>query len=226
MQALTQGNPVADVSLTGNVTWTAGSDPQTGTATLSAKGTAESRLDLTLASGNRTEVRNSSSGTPLGNWFGADGAVNEMAQHNCWSDGVWFFPSLSSLALSSSTGLIFVNVGQETRNGISVQHISVYQYPSGQNSNGAALIQSLSTEDFYLDSTSLLPVAVTFNTHPDNDATTNLGVEVDFSNYQSVNGFQVPYRIQKYFQGDPLLDFTVTSATINSGLSDNIFTIQ
>src|SRR5439155_24580582 len=44
--ALTGGNPVSDVSLTGNVTWTAGSDIEMGTGTFLAKGTGESRVDL------------------------------------------------------------------------------------------------------------------------------------------------------------------------------------
>lgn len=50
MQALTQSNIITDVTLTGAVTWNSSSDSYTGTATLSAKGTTESRLDLTKPS--------------------------------------------------------------------------------------------------------------------------------------------------------------------------------
>ena len=51
--------------------------------------------------------------------------------------------------------------------------------------------QQLSTMDFYLDSSTLLPVAITFSALPDNDATTNLLVEADFANYQTINGAAV-----------------------------------
>src|SRR5437660_6420520 len=52
ISALTGGAPIHDVTLTGSVTWN-GSD--TGTATLVALGTGESRMDLVLVSGTRTE---------------------------------------------------------------------------------------------------------------------------------------------------------------------------
>jgi hypothetical protein len=66
-------------------------------------------------------------------------------------------------------------------------------------------------------------VAITFNAHPDNDASANLPVEVDFSNYQTVNGVQVPFRIQWLLNGSVLFDLTIQSATVNSGLTQSVF---
>jgi hypothetical protein len=86
--------------------------------------------------------------------------------------------------------------------------------------------QQLSTMDFYLDANTLLPVAVTFNAHPDNGASTNLLVEVDFSNYQTVSGVVVPMHIQKYQQGNLMVDVVVTGASFNTGLLLSIFTIS
>ena len=80
--------------------------------------------------------------------------------------------------------------------------------------------------DFYLDATSLLPVAIKFNTHPDDDANTNIPVEVDFSSYQAVNGAQIPFHIQKFSQGTLMLDVTVTSVAVNSGVADSAFMVQ
>jgi hypothetical protein len=50
--------------------------------------------------------------------------------------------------------------------------------------------------------------------------------QILFSNYQNVNGVQVPYHIQELFNGSLLLDFTASAATINTGLSDSLFAIQ
>jgi len=50
MAALTGGNSISDITLTGNVTYSAGVDDY-GSATLMAIGTSESRTDLSLSSG-------------------------------------------------------------------------------------------------------------------------------------------------------------------------------
>src|SRR5579872_4149779 len=155
MAALTGGNTITDVTLTGNATRTVGSDQGSGPATLYAKGTAESRLDLSLSNGKRSEIRNSSSGA-LGEWIDSNGSPHLFAPANCLTDAAWFFPTLSSLALANSQNQTLSYIGLETLNGASVQHLrSVW---SGD---------SLTTMDFYLDAISFLPVATNFNTHPD-----------------------------------------------------------
>ena len=85
---------------------------------------------------------------------------------------------------------------------------------------------SLSATDLYLDSASLLPLAIRFNVHPDDDFGLDIPVEVDFSNYQAINGVQVPLHIQKFLQGTLVMDINLTSATFNSGLSDSQFQVQ
>src|SRR5437763_14348289 len=121
-----------------------------------------------------------------------------FASHNCLTDAVWFFPPLSSLA--GSTNLVFFYIGLENHNGTNVQHIQSYVYQSSQVWGGGPTQQQLSTMDFYLDATTLLPTAIVFNVHPDNDASTNLSVEVDFSNYQTISGLTIPMHTQKYVQ--------------------------
>ena len=62
--ALTGGKAINDVTLTGSVTWSGGAAPKTGTATLLASGTGESRTSSVVPSGTRTEIRDASTGTP------------------------------------------------------------------------------------------------------------------------------------------------------------------
>jgi hypothetical protein len=220
--ALIGGNTITDVTLTGTVTWN-GSGTDSGSATLRALGSSESRMDLSLSSGTRTEIRDAQTGTPLGQWFNPNGASGHFAFQNCWTDAVWFFPALGSLAAGPNVVLSYV--GQENRNGGAVQHIqsSIYQPnpPSGRPAP-----QQLSSMDFYLDATTFLPVAVTFKAHPDNNALENLPVEVDFSNYQSTNGVVVPMHIQRYQQGNLFVDVVTSGVTFNSGLALSIFAIN
>jgi hypothetical protein len=218
--ALTGGNAISDVTLTGNVAWNGGAD--SGTATLRAVGTGESRMDLALPSGTRSEIRDAQTGVRVGQWVNPNSASGKIAYQNCQTDAVWFFPALGSLGAGPNVVLSYT--GQETRNGRAVQHLRSYVYQS--NPPPGVSPQQLSGVDFYLDVTTLLPIAITFNAHPDKDASTNLLIEVDFSNYQSMSGVQVPMHIQRYSQGDLMVDVTVTGASFNTGLPLSDFAIN
>src|SRR5207245_5157919 len=131
LAALTGGAPVNDVALTGTATQIAGSTRETGTVTLKAKGTQESRIDLALSGGRHTQIRNQAPGYPQGAWSGPDAISHPIALHNCWTDAVWFFPPLSSLAALGSPDLAVSYLGQEIRLGISVHHLrSCRQVPT------------------------------------------------------------------------------------------------
>jgi hypothetical protein len=221
--ALNGGSTISDVTLTGSGTWYGGStDP--GTATLRALGTGESRMDLALTSGPRTEIRDAQTGVPLGQWMAPNNASGNFAFQNCLTDPVWFFPALGSLL--AGPGVVLSYIGQESRNGASVQHIQSYVYQANQSPGAGPSSQQLSTMDFYLDAGTFLPVSIVYNAHPDNDASTNLSTEVDFSNYQKVNGVTVPMHIQRYLQGNLLVDVAISSASFNTGLSLSDFAVN
>jgi hypothetical protein len=92
ISALTGGKAISDATLTGSVTWSGGADPETGTATLLASGTGESRMSLVLSSGTRTEIRDASTGVAQGQWTAESGKSGPFASQNCATDAVWFFP--------------------------------------------------------------------------------------------------------------------------------------
>jgi hypothetical protein len=211
--ALTGGTTISDVTLTGTVTWN-GSD--TGTATLKALGTGESRMDLALTSGTRTEIRDAQTGASLGHWINPNNTSGAFALQNCQTDAVWFFPALGSLAAGSNVVLSYI--GQETRNGSAVEHIQSYVYQPNSPTIGPTPRQ-LSTMDFYLDATTLLPVATLFNAHPDGNAAATIPVEIDFTNYQAISGAAVSMHIQRYVQGTLVVDLTISAASFNTGLS-------
>jgi hypothetical protein len=226
LTAMTGGAAINDATISANVTWIAGSDSETGSAVLMAKGTGESRIDLSLTSSFRTDVRNDTFGYPQGA-SALDGAsLQPWALHNCRINASWFLPALSVLAATSDTSLVWSYLGQETVNGVSVQHLRSFRNISNGTPGAIALAQRTSTMDIFLDSASLLPLAFTFNVHPDDDATTDIAVEIDFSGYQAVSGVQVPFHMQKLISGGLALDIAVTSATLNSGLSDSLFAVQ
>jgi hypothetical protein len=220
--ALTGGLPVSDVTLGATVISILGSDSETGTGTFAAKGTSESRVDLSLSGGTRSDVRNLTNGSPGGAWNKNSSTSTAYAQHNCWTDAAWFFPALSSLTQTANPNFIFKYIGQEQHGGVATQHVQVFQI--GQKDNGT--LQRLSTTDFYLDPTSSLPLAIASQTHADSNMNIDIATEVRFANYQTVSGFQVPFHFQRMFSGVVVLDVTVTDVVLNSGLLDSGFTIQ
>jgi hypothetical protein len=225
MAALTNGTAVTDVTLNGNATRIAGSDTETGSATLQAKGTGESRIDLNLSKSTRTEIRNDTGNYPQGASVVNGGNQQAWPLHNCWINASWFFPGFSVLAETADPAQVFSYVGQETRNGVSVHHLKTYRYTPAKRPEVPALNRTLSAMDIYLDTTSLLPLAFVFNTHPDDDSATNITIEVDFSNYQPVVGILVPLHIQKLIWNGLALDVMVTSAVFNTGVPDSQFAI-
>jgi hypothetical protein len=224
LAALAGANSVTDVTLTGTARRIAGSDDESGTATLKAIAGGASRVDLTLPSGQRTEIMNISSGQPAGTWIGTDGVSHAIAVHNLLLiDPAWFFPAFP-ISRGLATGYAATYVGHETRNGQAVEHLSVIQQVSDP-AQDVALLQHLSQIDFYFDSSTLLPASMTFNIHPDNDAGLDIPVEILFSDYRSVNGAQVPFHVQKFLNNGLILDLQFQTVTLNTGLTPSSFSL-
>jgi hypothetical protein len=206
------------MTLTGTATRTAGSDVESGTAVLQALGGSYSSMNLSLSNSTRREVRNLSPlSVPQGYWAAPDGSPQPFSLHNCMTDAAWFAPQLSVLSQLSNPSLVVSFVGQETRAGATVQHLHFAYQSASPDPTG--FFQGLSAEEVYLDAKTFLPVAITFNAHPDNDASVNISIEIDFSAYQSVNGVLVPFQIQKLINNGLVLDLTINSAKINQGLT-------
>ena len=69
--AALQGNTsITDVTLSGSARRIAGSDDETGSATVKALAGTGTRIDLSLPSGPCSELRNISSAPPVGSWSG------------------------------------------------------------------------------------------------------------------------------------------------------------
>jgi hypothetical protein len=229
LQAIAGISPVQDITLQTTAAWVAGSDEETGSATLEAKSDQESRVVLNLSSGQHQEVRDfsltSATTSPPGAWAGVDGTWHAEATHNCWTSADWFFPAFSLQDALNDPTISLLYAGPNTFEGVPAVQVKVIRNVQSPAAGATSLIQRLSTVNFYLDPTSGLPLGMAFNVHPDNDAGLDIPVEIHFSDYQNFNGVQVPTHIQKLLQGSLLLDLKVNSAQINSGLTDSDFAI-
>jgi hypothetical protein len=221
LKALTGGVAVNDVILQASAAYVAGSDEESGTATLTARGNQQSLVQLNLSGGPRQEIRNG----PAGAWSGPDATAHSTATHNCWTDASWFFPALTLEAIAADPQTAVSYLGPDASKGRPLLHLQVTRAPAGQAAGVAALILRLAAMDIYLDPQSFLPLVLDFSAHPDIDAGTNIPAEIQFGDFQKVSGGLVPFRIQKYLQGSLLLDLVVTNVSINSGVPSSVFNL-
>lgn len=222
--ALTGGMQVSDITLNATAVWIIGSTHETGTAVLTGKGVAESRLDVSAGTAIESEIRNSGQGRPAGQWLDARGARHPMALHNCWTPATSFFPQFV-ISLLTQPKMVTRYLGRETRNDLAVDHIQTYQ-TSAQKEKIAAVIQKLSTVDVFLDANTHLPVAIRFNNHPDKDYSRDIPIEIRFADYRNAGGLLVPHRIQRFIQSSLNLDLSVTDIAVNIGITDGTFSLQ
>lgn len=217
MAALTGGSQVNSVSLSGTVTWNVNNNQGNGTISLQSSGNVNSQVQLTTSAGNRTETRSwaSDGSGPVGQWTDLNGNQHQMAQHNCWTDAVWFFPALSMLSDYADPMMVYNDLGQDQYNGHNVEHIQAYRSISGLPTEMEAVLQTLSTVNYYLDSQTAIPVAMTFDTHGDTDVNADIPVVLVFTQYQAVDGIQTPLQVTRMFSGSPLYQITITSVNVN-----------
>ena len=227
LDALAGSTAISDVTLNGSANRVAGSDNETGSIVLKALSGGQSLTNFTYAAGRRSELRSiSSDGTPVGSWSGPEATTHSMPLHNLQTDSSWFFPALTLSKLLTSQSTTVALVGQETRNVVTVNHLTVTQQAPNSLVDPTGVMQHMSQMDVFLDATTLLPVALGFNIHPDDNALLDIPVEVRFSNYRTVTGVQVPFRIQQYVNNTLMLDIQLQTAMLNSGLSASAFAIQ
>jgi hypothetical protein len=213
---MTKGTSVQDIRLQANVTRTAGSDTDTGAAVLEAAGYDKSNSSFAFTSGPRAEIRDGAAGF----WSASDVQKHPVALHNSWTAAAWFAPVLVVQSWIQDSSFSLAYLGLEDRDGARVQHVR-----ASRNISGSADTAKLSGMDLYLDSQSLLPVELAFNTHPDNDFGVNLPVQVTFADYRAFSGIQAPSRIQRFLQNSLVLDLSVSATSANNGLAASEFLV-
>ena len=228
LSALGGSASLTDVTLSGTARRIAGSADESGTVVFKALATGESRLDLVLPSGRRSEVRANSSGGPTGMWLSPDATSRAISQHNLLTDSSWFFSAFTVSRLLTNDYVVSY-VGNETKDGQAVSHLTAIRQfqatdaPTGWTPDS---LQHLSAMDIYFDTSTLLPSALRFNTHPDRNQTIDIPVEIRFSDYRQTNGALIAYHVQKYLNNCLAFDFQINTVSLNSGLSTTSFAVQ
>lgn len=225
LSAVGAQTPVTDVTLTGNITvFIPGGTTDTGAITMLAKGDTQAEVTMKMATGTRTEVRSvSADGSPAEMRTGPDGAVTHNPVRSLLTPHpAWFFPQYV-LAAQPVANIASSFVASETRGGVAVNHLQVWQLPMN-SSRSARAVQYDTQYDLYLDPATSLPVAMVYLVQPDYPnrnplvhRDTRAPVEMRFSDYQKVQGVPVAYHIQAFIQGRQIYDIQLSSAAFDTG---------
>ena len=224
-QTLLQDTAVSDVTCSGTVRRISGSIDETGSVLLRANVGGSSRIEFSLPSGNRTEIINFTTATPVGVWTGPDGVGHPIPWHNLVADSFWFFPGFE-ISRRVSASFVTRDLGLETRNGLEVEHFVTSEASPTETADEIVEMQHLTQVDFYVDVTSNLPTAITFNLHPDDNSLQDIPVEFRLFDYRTIGGTKIPFHVQKFLNNDLFLDFEIHSSSINSGVAADQFSIH
>ncbi|HXX17855.1 MAG TPA: hypothetical protein VEJ46_00490 [Candidatus Acidoferrum sp.] len=228
--------------MTGAYTITDASGTRNGTITMIATATGQGQLTITLPSGTYSEVRSISRGSAIMTLTGSDGLPHTITTQAAVSPNPgWFCPALV-LASASSSDYLSSYVGQETLNGEGVQHVALWWLPGTSSGSSATSVaqawQQATQHDIYLDASSFLPVAMNYTLQPYNPNSPNEPLvpyrgnsvsrlaQVQFSNYEAVQGHPVALHIHSTMSISPILtlvtDIQLSSVAFNTGVTINV----
>lgn len=173
----------------------------------------------------------------VGQWSGSDQKPHAISEHNTFVDPAWFCPALVLQRASTAADRVVTSEAPPGSGRRSIDHLRVSRgetptdrRPSIQSVNALTkkvldAVWAAPQIDLYFDAATHLPVEMAFNTHPDNNLGENMPVRAKHSDYRAVNGVQVPFHLQRFMNGNLMLDVQLDSATFNSGLAASSFVV-
>ena len=213
--AVTAGNLVRSIKLSGAAEWTAGSLQESGTAQLEANADGSSNVQLYLNKASRTETQTKADSLRTCHWTDAAGVVRENTGKSCFIAIPWFAPSLIAQSAAQLPAMLMVtDDGEMSKNGASFHQISYGLNFEGMAGPFTKRLQDASVVKVQYDAQSFLPVSLEYSIHPDSGNSQTLEARVVFSDYRSVSGVMLPFHIEKYVNRTLQLKLDVNNASI------------
>lgn len=206
----------SDSSATGTINIVEGSTNQSGSISIQTRGSGETAEIINLPEEQRSVIYS----------YGEAKEVNGTESVNLPLELILVdqsadFPLPLLSAMLSYSDESFRYIGQETLNGMMVQHIQVWN--SFASKPRLQKLAPLSTRDIWFDSASHLPVKVAYSRRAGRGAVPAIPVEIDFSGYKNVDGVFYPFQINKLYNGTPWQTITIQNVSFNTGLTDSQF---
>jgi hypothetical protein len=212
------GTLPSDSTATGTVTIVEGSRTETGVIKVLTKGVEETLEDIQADNDHRALIYSHLQAADTKN----DTTTLESLQLAGSSECPDFPLPLIAWAITKQDAAL-VYVGSESIAGEAVQHIRIW---NGFISRPRLqYLAEFTVRDLWMDSTTFLPRRISFSRRGGGSHVPSVSVAFNYANYQNVNGVFYPFQIQKNLNGTLWTTITISTVTLNSGLSDSEFTL-
>jgi hypothetical protein len=208
---------IQDFTATGNITyyW---DQPVQGTVTVRGRGLHEFRLDATLADGVHSWFVNSSTSFQEN----PDGSTLPLPSQNIVKPANLTFPLLHLVMAIQDAAVTVSYGGLVTHDGQQVHDILI-QRTFPQSSDPLGALGRITKAHIFID-----PNALTIQSILDTAYRRDLGPgefshEMQFSNYQAVNGVFVPMSVTEFISNQQTETIQLTQINFNTGLADSDF---
>jgi hypothetical protein len=210
------GDEISDLTLTATALRNPNVNTETLNATMRATAAGANQISYESAAGTLTETRVvDAHGIPTGNWSDPKGTRHVFAGHNMLTEPNWFFPELAvGHALKGSGGLAVSYLGRETFEGTEVEHLRFVA-----SSSNSLQMQAWTQTELYLDAGTLLPFAMSYNDHPDDNVLVNIPVIVLYTNYARLSGVLLPTHVQQLRNNSLCIDLNIQAIQVNTRIS-------
>lgn len=209
---------IQDFTGTGTITYNWASEPVQASVTVRGMGVPNFRLDASLPNGTRTLAVSGYSAVLIT----PDGNQTSLGSYNQMTAGSMTIPYVRIAAVLGDTTTSISYVGTAAFNGgLAIQ---VHFVPNNPYFSSVSSLASLGTFDLYFDPLSSLVIGLTETGYSESNFTITYIHEIDFSNYQPLGNIVAPYTITEKIAGQTTWSTTLTSISVNNGLTASIFT--
>jgi hypothetical protein len=210
------GSVPSDSSASGSVTLVEGSTMSSGTIQVLTRGTTQTSETLTLSTTQRAVIYSYGEAKEVSGTQSTNPPLELIVTEQCPD---FPLPLLASVLNNSDEA--FRYIAQETLNGVSAQHIQVWNTFSSKPR--LLKLASFSTMDIWFDATSGFLLKIAYSRRAGAGAVPTFTVEAFFSNYTNVGGVLYPFKINKSYNGTPWQTITIQSVSFNTGLTAGQF---
>jgi hypothetical protein len=208
-----------DSTASGTVTIVEGSTTQSGSIQILTRGTSQTAETLTLPDGKREVVYSNGDAKEINGSGSANPPLELIVSDQCPD-----FPLPLLLSALNNSDESFRYIGQETLNGVAVQHVQIWN--SFASKRRLQKLAPFSLKDIWIDIQSGTPLKIAYSRRAGGGAVPAIPIEVTFSNYTKVNGVLYPFQINKSMTGTPWQTITIQSVSFNTGLTATQFQVE
>jgi outer membrane lipoprotein-sorting protein len=213
------GTVPQDSRASGTVLIIAGSEKEEGSFTILTRGTSQTAEQITTTSGTRKFVYFDG----LANDTDNAGSSKMYSVELAASSQSPLFPLPLLTAILSYGDTVYEYIGAEDLDGVECHHVRIYRTFAAEPD--LTYLASFTTRDIWIDSKTGLPHQVTYSLRDGTGAVPTTSVTISFSNYRQTGTIQYPLQIVRSINGTPWMIITISSVTLNTGLSDSNFAL-